>query len=251
MIRSLGNGDGSGMREPVTASAKTTNATTNEATDATAAEVGAGASEAAPFERALAFASERHAGALRKHTQIPYVTHVVIVAETLAYYYPAERDLVLAGLLHDVVEDTDTTLEEVREGFGRGVADLVAAVTKPEKPEVNVPSTLGDASATKVAVWRAQREAMLAALDRHVDADARANVLRLKAADAMANLRAIHRDLQNPTVGEAVWDRFKVGRDDSLWYYRQVLEHVRGLGEEPLVGELADALAAVEDGGRP
>lgn len=54
-----------------------------------------------------------------------------------------------------------------------------------------------------------------------------ADVLRLKAADALANLTSIARDLANPAVGEGVWQRFKVGGDESLWFYGEVAEALR------------------------
>lgn len=104
------------------------------------------------FNEALQFVTQAHAKQLRKGTSVPYITHVVAVAEALAYYYPERHDLVLAGLLHDAVEDTDVTLDEVRERFGDRVTVLVAAVTKPE--DVGVPpELLGDKSGT----WRHKR----------------------------------------------------------------------------------------------
>jgi (p)ppGpp synthase/HD superfamily hydrolase len=194
----------------------------------------------ARFDEALTFAAERHSKQLRKCTGIPYITHPLIVAETLAYHYPSSHSLIVAALLHDVVEDTDTTIVEVEERFGAEVAVLVAAVTKPElandSPEQNVEA--------KAIRWKAQRQAMLDALhadDQHANAD----VLRLKAADALANLRAISRDLSTPGVGSTVWSRFKVGREDSLWFYEAILAKVSRLEGEPLVGELQRELETV------
>jgi (p)ppGpp synthase/HD superfamily hydrolase len=194
----------------------------------------------ARFDEAMTFAAERHSKQLRKCTGIPYITHPLIVAETLAYHYPSRHDLIVAGVLHDVVEDTNTTVVEVEERFGRVVAVLVAAVTKPElandSPEPNAEA--------KVVRWKAQRQAMLDALDSD-ELHAGDDVLRLKAADALANLRAISRDLSTPGVGSAVWSRFKVGREDSLWFYEAILDKVSRLEREPLIGELRRELEAV------
>jgi (p)ppGpp synthase/HD superfamily hydrolase len=189
------------------------------------------------FLEALSFAAERHGRQLRKGSAVPYITHPVLVAETLAYHYPRSHDLIIAGLLHDVVEDTDTSPELVEEEFGSKVARLVEAVTKPEL-ELTPPNTDQEA---KVERWRAQRNAMLEAL-KGEDED----VLRLKAADSLLNLRAIRRDLETPGVGPLVWWRFKVGREESLDYYRRVLEEVRRLGNEPIVQELQRELEAVQ-----
>ena len=72
------------------------------------------------------------------------------------------------------------------------------------------------------------------------------DVLRLKAADAFANLSAIGRDLRDPAVGPSVWKRFKVGADASLGYYQAIVDAVdAGIGDEPLARELREALAAV------
>ena len=71
------------------------------------------------------------------------------------------------------------------------------------------------------------------------------DVLRLKAADAHANLLAIARDLRH--VGPAVWDRFNVGREESLWFYRAIAARVdAGIGREPLARDLRAVLADVE-----
>ena len=185
------------------------------------------------FSQALSFAQTKHADQYRKGTHVPYVTHVVAVAETLTYFYPDNEALHAAGLLHDVVEDTDTTLEEVKTKFGPRVAELVAAVTKEEETP-GLPTE-------KVARWRAQREGMLAHLGDDKD------VLRLKTADADANLSSIARDLANPAIGESIWSRFKVGREDSLWYYAEILKRVKaGLGDEPIVEMLRERLEGLK-----
>ena len=196
---------------------------------------------------ATTFVIEHHADDLRKGTRVPYVTHVVAVAETLAYHYPERDALIVAGLLHDVVEDTAATFEMVEARFGPEVAALVRAVSKdddamvavdgrPLPPQPRSPHDVRD-------LWRRRREFMLS----HVRGpDVPADVLRLKAADALANLQTIARDLANPAVGEAVWDRFNVGRDESLWFYGEVVAAVEsGIGEEPLAAALRRSFAAV------
>lgn len=194
---------------------------------------------------AVAFANRHHGGDLRKRTRIPYLTHIVAVAETLAHRYPDRAELILAGLLHDVVEDTVATFEDVATVFGDRVAALVRAVSKDDDAMTGGAAAAPEPTdpATKAALWRRRREFMLA----HLQGDAvDPDVLRLKAADALANLRAIHRDLRDPAVGRAVWSRFKVGAEDSLWFYQAILDAVAaGLGDEPIVGDLREALAGV------
>ena len=199
------------------------------------------------WSEAVAFVTRHHADDLRKGTRVPYVTHLMAVAETLAYHYPERDALIVAGLLHDVVEDTDATFERVDEHFGPEVAALVRAVSKDDDAMVAadgepLPPTPRSPQDER-ALWRRRREFMLG----HVRGPGvPPDVLRLKAADALANLASIARDLGNPAVEESVWGRFKVGRDESLRYYREVVAAVEaGIGDEPLALALRRGLAAV------
>ena len=189
---------------------------------------------------AVAFAAALHGDDLRKGTRIPYLTHVMAVAEVLAYRYPDRDELILAGILHDVVEDTDAS-------FGTRVAQLVRAVSKdddamiaaegrPIPPEPRTPEDEAD-------LWRRRRTFML----QHLHGDAvDPDVLRLKAADASVNLSAVPRDLRDPAVGPGLWTRFKVGADASLWFYQAIVDAVvAGIGDEPFARDLSEMLASV------
>ncbi len=77
---------------------------------------------------AIDYATEKHEGQLRKSGE-PYITHPLFVASLLAEW-GMDIDSVIAGVLHDTVEDTDATLEEIEELFGRDIAFLVDGVTK-------------------------------------------------------------------------------------------------------------------------
>jgi (p)ppGpp synthase/HD superfamily hydrolase len=202
------------------------------------------------WNEAVAFVAAQHGETLRKGTRIPYITHLMAVAEALAYRYPDRDELIVAGLLHDVVEDTDATVDVVAEQFGERVASLVHAVSKDDGAMVRatglpVPQP-PRSRAQEIELWRRRREFMLDHIrGPHVDPD----ILRLKAADALANLSAIHRDLRNPAIGSAVWQRFKVGREDSLWFYEQIADAVRdGIGTEPLSQDLTTELELTRSG---
>ena len=199
------------------------------------------------WREALAFVLEHHGGDVRKGTRVPYVTHLMAVAETLAYHYPERDALIVAGLLHDVVEDTDVTFEQLEARFGPDVVALVRAVSKDDDAMVAAygrPLPPAPRSPQQEReLWRRRRAFMLSHLSGpRVPPD----VLRLKAADALANLGAIARDLAHPAVGERVWERFKVGRDESLWFYREVASAVdAGIGDELLALALRRQLAVV------
>ena len=171
---------------------------------------------------ARAFAEKAHAGQLRKGTSLPYVVHPIAVATSLARHYPAYVELICAGFLHDTVEDTKVTAAELEAAFGPTVARLVIGVT-----------------AVRGKNWMATRTGQLAAL-----VGAEPDVLRLKAADALSNASAIVADLA--ALGPTVWDRFGARPEQVRWYYAGILERVRaGLGDEPLVRELAAAVAGL------
>ena len=165
------------------------------------------------FRQALRFALDYHTGQTRKGSAVPYIAHSVAVAETLAYHYPDRLELVLAGLLHDVVEDTDATLEQVERRFGPTVAELVDAVTKPEG--------LPDLPDDPVERWNHKREAQLDKLRRAGD-----DAHRLKAADALANLTSLVRDQRAAGDPAAVWRHFDGNEAQTLSWYARVVEQV-------------------------
>lgn len=107
----------------------------------------------AALDEAVAFAVERH-GAQTRPAGEPYLEHLL---ETVAVLTDGARvtdtDLLVAAVLHDVVEDTDTTLDEVRDRFGARVAELVAWVTKPE------PAPGQDAAAARAGYLARLRQA--------------------------------------------------------------------------------------------
>ena len=89
--------------------------------------------------QAARFAAAAHANrsitpekAFRKYTGEPYIVHPLEVAETVAAVMPDDENAVIASLLHDTVEDTDVTLEEIRALFGEDVANLVFELTDPK-----------------------------------------------------------------------------------------------------------------------
>jgi (p)ppGpp synthase/HD superfamily hydrolase len=179
------------------------------------------------YELALTFAARAHRAQLRKGSDIPYIAHVVHVSTILARHGFAE-DLVVAGLLHDVVEDCDISLAEVRELAGDAVARLVGAVSE-QKLE-------GGAERP----WEQRKAEGLAHL-RVGGPD----IAALKAADAIHNMRTTAIDLR--THGPALWERFKRGPAQTLWYYREILVAVRAqLSDHPIVAELAGAVADLE-----
>src|SRR3984957_9278347 len=130
----------------------------------------------ARFERALLFATRKHAGQHRKGTTVPYVAHLLSVAG-LVLEAGGDEDLAIAALLHDVVEDCGGApmLKEVRRRFGKRVARIVNECT--------------DADSYPKPPWRKRKEKYLRRL-RKADAGARL----VSAADKPNNVRSILSD---------------------------------------------------------
>jgi (p)ppGpp synthase/HD superfamily hydrolase len=84
--------------------------------------------------KAIEFSTKAHTGLYRKGTKIPYITHPLNVAQILIEYECPES-VVTAGILHDTLEDTQATVDDIRDAFGYEVADLVNAVSEPNKSD--------------------------------------------------------------------------------------------------------------------
>ena len=84
--------------------------------------------------RAYHFAARKHVDQRRKgEAAEPYINHLTEVAELVAQATDGDLDVVIAAILHDTVEDTDTSIDELRTVFGPRIADLTAEVTPDDK----------------------------------------------------------------------------------------------------------------------
>lgn len=86
------------------------------------------------IDYACRYATEAHGDQKRNYTGEPYVVHPIAVAETVALYTP-DVDVICAAFLHDVVEDTDRTLADIKKAFGYRTSVFVEEVTDIDKPE--------------------------------------------------------------------------------------------------------------------
>jgi GTP diphosphokinase / guanosine-3',5'-bis(diphosphate) 3'-diphosphatase len=151
------------------------------------APIDAAAARSPLIARALAKATAAHAGQIRNGSGgLPYIEHPRMVAATLAARGYPEATLA-AALLHDTVEDSETTVEELRADFGDAVADLVAALSDDE--------SIGD--------YRARKDEHRGRV-AEVDGDA----LAIYAADKLTNMTTLHRAIEGE--GPRVADEYKV-----------------------------------------
>ena len=151
-------------------------------------------------EQALRLAAIAHAGQARRCSAVPYVEHAFAVAWILDRA-GFEEDTVVAGLLHDVVEDTSVTLGEIASRFGPAVAEMVGLCSERKT----------DAQGRK-RPWIDRKRDHLADLAT-APVEARAIML----ADKLHNLISIEIDLQE---GRPVWSEFHAERHQVIWYYQ-------------------------------
>lgn len=178
----------------------------------------------AKIEAALSLSARSHRTQVRKGTDVPYIVHPVAVAWILDRH-GFDENVVVAGLLHDTVEDTDLELADVRAAFGDDVAALVDAVseTKLENGERRP--------------WKVRKAEALAHL-QHADP----RVAGLKAADILHNLTSTVHELK--TLGPSTWSRFNASPADWVWYHREMCALiVARLGDHPLARELEATVA--------
>ncbi len=160
-------------------------------------------------KKAVAFAEAAHRGAVRKGTNIPYITHPLDTAVIVASI-TEDKELIAAAILHDVVEDAGVTREELKEAFGSRVADLVMAETED-----------------KTKTWMERKRATLEHLT-HASRDEKILVL----GDKLSNIRSTARDYL--LLGEVFWNRFNEKRKAlHQWYYEGVAEQLRELADYP------------------
>ena len=155
------------------------------------------------IDKAIGFAARAHEKQRRKIGAVPYIAHPVAVAFILQQMDCTET-VVIAGLLHDTVEDTKVTIEEVREKFGDKVAAIVAGCTEPPKKQFK---------------WEERKVHMIVPL-RHPPLP----IKLVAAADKYHNLsHSLHNQRKK---GLGLWKYFGKGEEQQAWYYRTVSESI-------------------------
>lgn len=181
------------------------------------------------INHAFAFAAKHHDRQVRKGTRLPYLTHPANVAVILTRY-GRDEETVVAGILHDVIEDcvregwTHEMLEErISAKFGDAVLETVLAVTKRR--------TDGDGlEFSREEVRTDYLERLAAASD---------SARWVCAADKVHNAGATLADLRRTIDADTVWGRFGGGRDGTLQWYRDVSARLHAIGfDAPIMSEL-------------
>jgi (p)ppGpp synthase/HD superfamily hydrolase len=189
------------------------------------------------INHAFAFAAKHHDRQVRKGTKLPYLTHPANVAVILTRY-GRDNDTVVAGILHDVIEDcvrdgySRQMLEQrIGDKFGERVLDTVLAVTYRRQDDDGVELSSDErrddylnrlSGATEEARW-------------------------VCAADKIHNASTIISDLHRTVDPETIWSRFAGGKASTVAWYRQVHDRLREVGfDAPIMAELDRATRELE-----
>src|SRR5262245_22953968 len=176
-------------------------------------------------EREIAMAIRAHDTQVRKgEGKLPYVVHPVTVALILSRY-TGDEDTIIAGLLHDTLEDTLVTAEEIEQAFGPKVRDMVLDVTEPDLPGLS---------------WDTRKARYL----RRLETAPRPSLL-VAGADKTANLISLI--AAHASAGDALWERFHAPLVAKLAFYRQVHTLIRSAWAScPLLQEFGNRLEEAE-----
>ena len=157
--------------------------------------------------KAIEFAARAHDGMERKKDKTPYILHP-LEAAVIVGSMTDNRDVISAAVLHDVVEDTEITIEEIEGKFGARVRVLVESETEDKRADLPPENT-----------WRIRKEESLLELENCGDTD----VLILWLGDKLANMRSFYRIWKKE--GDGMWQSFNQ-KDPSQqkWYYTTIAE---------------------------
>ena len=186
------------------------------------------------LDKAIGFAARAHAGQVRKGTSTPYILHPLEAAAICATVTD-DLEVLAAAVLHDVVEDTGISIDQVEEEFEARVANLVTGESEDKREGLPAAET-----------WRIRKEEAI----EHIRSAEDPGVKIICLGDKLSNMRAMHRDFEE--LGDELWSRFnQKDPNQHAWYYRTLAEALEPvLAETAAWRELAAHIDAVFGGNR-
>lgn len=172
------------------------------------------------IQKAFDFANEKHANQLRKSMRIPYMAHLYDVAKILAYNN-ADETTIIAGILHDTLEDTNATEAEILEHFGKEVLEIVKSETE-----------------NKTLPYIERKQEMIDEL-----ANGSIQTKLVKCADMLSNISDLKQSIA--FVGEKAWDCFNAPKETIGWYYKSMLNNMTGIENYRMFKELKQSINQV------
>ncbi|MBQ1694280.1 MAG: HD domain-containing protein [Bacteroidales bacterium] len=171
------------------------------------------------FDRAVNFAVKAHSGTERRGKGFPYIIHLMEAVEIVATITP-DQELLSAAMLHDTVEDTPVTVDDLRKEFGDRIASIVEAE-----------SDVHNEGESEHESWHRRKQE---AIDRLTAAPMEAKIVAL--GDKLSNMRAIARDYAQ--IGDGLWKMFHVTeKSEHEWHYRGLAHALKDLEVTPAYRE--------------
>lgn len=179
------------------------------------------------LDKAIVFATKAHKGVERNGKGFPYVVHV-LEAMSIVATLTNDQELLAAAVLHDIIEDTKYTVEDLRKEFGDRVAKIVNSETDLEVKDVS-----------KEFSWKERKEFAIKRL-KYASLDSKIVAM----GDKLSNMRAIYHDYK--IMGNEVWNKFNV-KDPILheWHYRGLLDSLDELKDTEAYKEFESLLKYV------
>ena len=166
------------------------------------------------FARAIDFATEAHKNQRRKGSDVPYIVHP-LEAAAIVQTMTDDEEVWVAAVLHDTVEDTPVTQDEIRENFGERVAKLVASDSEDKRE--NLPPEVS---------WKIRKEETIDYVTKTPDIAEKMVAL----GDKLSNMRQMARDYAR--LGDELWERFnQKDKNEQAWYYRSMLNATKELAD--------------------
>ena len=171
------------------------------------------------LEKSIEFALKAHSGAMRKGGGYPYIVHPLETMEIVSHLSD-DAEVLAAAVLHDVIEDTPYTYEDIKTEFGQRVADLVNWESEDK---------MRDRPASET--WRERKEETISR-----DKEAPLDVKMILLGDKLSNMRGSRMDFRKN--GDSMWQKFNMkDKSQQEWYYRAICT---------IIPELSDTLAYAE-----
>ena len=179
------------------------------------------------IKKALDSAYQLHKGQTRKGSSLPYIVHLYDVFKYLSSESDITEEVIIAGILHDTLEDTEYNEDELEKEFGKTVLQLVKFATAPENNiEISAKGT-----------WKIRKQHTV-----DICQNGSKEELLVELADKLANLNSINEDFK--IIGDKIWDRFNASKDEVAWYYKSLWNCFRDTLPETRMFTLYDFLIA-------
>lgn len=164
------------------------------------------------ISKAITFAVIAHDGMRRKNGQSPYILHP-LEASVIVGTMTDDQEIIASAVLHDVVEDTNISICEIENNFGKRVKELVECETEDKRADLPPSET-----------WRIRKEESLEVLKNANDIA----VLMVWLGDKLANMRAIYREWK--IKGDSMWQKFNQKNvNEQAWYYTTIANYTSRL----------------------